>query len=64
LQTAAEVKQLEESYQVDFQLLRAEVRGAGKDDGERKAKAIRGIAKAVRRFKERRCLQRVAMNRN
>jgi hypothetical protein len=49
---------LEDLYKVDFQLLRAEVRGEVYNDSERKAKAIRGISKAVRRFKERKCLSR------
>ena len=65
LQSVEEVKHLEEGYSVDFQLLRAEIRGAENlDDNDRKAKAMRGIAKAVRRFKERRRLQREAMECN
>lgn len=47
---------LEDLYQVDFQLLRAEARGEVCDESEKKAKAIRGISKAVRRFKERKRL--------
>mmetsp|Transcript_56962 Transcript_56962/g.138767 ORF Transcript_56962/g.138767 Transcript_56962/m.138767 type:complete len:516 (-) Transcript_56962:765-2312(-) len=65
LQSVEEVKQLEEGFAVDFSLLRAEIRGAENlDDNDRKAKAMRGIAKAVRRFKERRRLQREAMEGN
>jgi hypothetical protein len=51
-----EIKTLEEGYNVDFQLLRAEVRGVETDETERKVKAMRGIQKAVRRFKDRKRL--------
>lgn len=56
LQSLSEVHQLEEIYQVDFQLMRAEIRGENTDESERRAKAIRGIAKAVRRFKARKTM--------
>lgn len=54
LTTREEVEKLEKSYAVDFKLLRAEARGHNKDENEKKAIAMRGIAKAVRRFKQRR----------
>ena len=54
LSSTMDIQALENTYPVDFQLLRAEVRGQYSTESERKAKAIRGIAKAVRRFKARR----------
>jgi hypothetical protein len=52
------IARLEDHYRVDFQLLRAEARGEVCNESERKAKAIRGISKAVRRFKEHKRLSR------
>lgn len=58
LSTAHEIEKLKHGYKVDFQLLRAEARGASRDETERMANAMRGIAKAVRLFKARRKLNR------
>jgi hypothetical protein len=60
LSSVDKIVELESLYKVDFQLLRAEVRGEESNESERKAKAIRGISKAVRRFKERQRLSREA----
>jgi hypothetical protein len=54
LSSADQIRDLERGYKVDFQLLRAEARGTSRDEFERKAIAMKGIAKAVRRFKQRR----------
>lgn len=54
LSTVEEIRRLERGYKVDFKLLRAEARGRNIDDSDRKAMAMRGIAKAVRLFRARR----------
>ncbi|KAG7366064.1 ion transport protein [Nitzschia inconspicua] len=62
LSTLESIVALESQYSVDFQFLRAEVRGYEKNESERKAKAIRGIIKAVRRFKEQKRLSGETQN--
>ncbi|KAG7351957.1 hypothetical protein IV203_008005 [Nitzschia inconspicua] len=62
LSTLESIVALESQYSVDFQFLRADVRGYEKNESERKAKAIRGIIKAVRRFKEQKRLSRETQN--
>ena len=54
LSTVKEIHNLERGYRIDFRMLRAEAKGQHVDETARKEKAMRGIAKAVRRFKERR----------
>ncbi|KAL3915297.1 MAG: hypothetical protein SGILL_005720, partial [Bacillariaceae sp.] len=63
LSSVSDIAALESQHPVDFQLLRAEVRGEHSTESERKAKAIRGISKAVRRFKSRRRLSREKLER-
>ena len=59
LSTLDQIQALERSHPVDFQLLRAEARGMNKyDEAERREIAMRGLAKAVRRFKERRAARK------
>jgi hypothetical protein len=62
LSTLDSIAKLEDLYKVDFQLLRAEVRGEVCNESERKAKAIRGISKAVRRFKRNRLSREGKLN--
>lgn len=57
LSTSHEIETLKRGYKVDFQLLRAEAHSASMDETERQAAAMKGIAKAVRRFKARRAKQ-------
>lgn len=54
LATVLDISTLKHGYRVDFHLLEAEHRGISLDETERRAAAMRGIAKAVRRFKARR----------
>lgn len=54
LSTTHDIDVLMHGYRVDFQLLQAEARGTSMDETERRAAAMKGIAKAVRLFKARR----------
>ena len=54
ISTMPDIHQLERGYDVDFKLMRAELRAEAMDETERRAIAMKGIAKAVRRFKMRR----------
>lgn len=58
LSTIQEVDRLERAYPVDFKMLRAELRGRHLDESTRQEVALAGIAKAVRRFKERKIQKR------
>ena len=61
LSSLEDVKRLERAYPVDFKLLHAEARGRDTDENKRKEKAMAGIAKAVRLFKERKLQKRRAL---
>jgi len=61
LSSPRDIQKLERGYKVDFKLLRAEVRAELMDETERRAIAMKGIAKAVRRFKKRKQIKRLSM---
>ncbi len=61
LSTIEQVDRLERAYPVDFKMMRAEVRGRDMDENTRQELAMAGIAKAVRRFKERKLQKRRAL---
>lgn len=63
LPTSQDIDVLKRGYRVDFKLLRAEARGNSMDETERRAAAMKGIAKAVRIFKARRAKQRQPVSR-
>lgn len=54
-----EIDALERAYPVDFKFLRTEIRGHNTKESDRLAMALRGIAKAVRRFKRRRLITKI-----
>lgn len=63
LPSSTDIDVLKRGYKVDFQLLQAEARGTTLDETERRAAAMKGIAKAVRIFKARRAKHRESVSR-